>query len=465
MKRFSLSVKLTIISILISALILVLLYFGFTHIVKQHLLKVEKEKAEIIANTIEPMIAMNAFLGLSDENIQLATQTKKNSDVVGVAITIDNKMLVDDKLQNLDGLILTEKLIYDPLTAEPVGKLEIQYVTDAYKEAAEEINQNVLYQLGYISIAFLLFGLLVRYFMRPLGLIAEIVSNYKPGEELAFSGVRMEPEISAISNAFKRMLKTLDEHNLLLERYKLSIDESSIVSRINPSGQITYVNDEFCKVSGYDRKELINSSSKFYQDIWNDLYNKKIWKGTVKNETKNGEPYYVKSTIVPILDESGDILEFVTIQHDVTQIIKQKEQISRQITDPVTGLKNRVKLIEDLQSVDKCCLAILSVDNYNVIKDYYGYETGIDIIVKLSNKIKSLIHNDDLNLYKLASNEFAILSANNDLDSFSLQCRELIEIIEDSNINLSGENFDIHMSAGISNTLENLTLYASFARR
>ena len=473
MKRLSLSVKLTLISILISGLILVLLYFGFTHIVKQHLLKVEKEKAEIIAKTIGPMIAMNAFLGLSDENVQLATQTKQNSDVVGVAITIDDKILIDDKLASQDGFILIEELIYDPLTADAVGKLEIQYLTGAYKEAANEINQNVLYQLGYISIAFLIFGLLVRYFMRPLGLIAQIVSNYKPGEKLAFSGVRMEPEISAISNAFHLMLKTIDEHNLLLERYKLSIDESSIVSRIDPSGRITYVNDEFCKVSGYERQELINSScnlvqsseisSEFYQNIWKHLYSKKIWKGTLQNESKNGEPYFVKSTIVPILDESGNILEFVTIQHDVTQIIKQQEQISRQVTDPVTGLKNRVKLIEDLQSIDKCSLAFLSVDNYDVIKDYYGYETGLDIIVSLSGRIKSLLHNDHVNLCKLASNEYAILSTDYDLDLFYSKCRELIEIIEDSTIHVGGEYFDIHMSAGISNTLEKIMLYASLA--
>ena len=404
MKKLSLSVKLTLISFLISGLILVLLYFGFTHIVKQHLLKVEKEKAEIIAKTIGPMIVMNAFLGLQDENVQLATQAKQNSDVVGVSIVIDDKTLIDDKLEKQDGLILVKELIYDPLTAEPVGRLEIQYLTDAYIEAANEINENVLYQLGYISIAFLIFGLLVRYFMRPLGLIAQIVSGYKPGQELGFSGVRMEPEISAITNAFGRMLKSINEHNMLLERYKLSIDESSIVTRMSPGGQITYVNDEFCKVSGYDRKELINSScdmvqssevsSQFYENIWENLYNKKIWKGTLKNETKNGEPYYVKSTIVPFLDESGDILEYVSIQHDVTQIIKQQEQISRQVTDPVTGLQNRVKLIEDLESINECCLGFLSVDNYDVIKDYYGYDTGIDIIVTLSNRIKSLIKND-----------------------------------------------------------------------
>ena len=281
MKKLSLSVKLTLISFLISGLILVLLYFGFTHIVKQHLLKVEKEKAEIIAKTIGPMIAMNAFLGLQDENIQLATQAKQNSDVVGVSIVIDDKTLIDDKLESQDGLILVEELIYDPLTADPVGRLEIQYLTDAYIEAANEINENILYQLGYISIAFLMFGLLVRFFMRPLGLIAQIVSSYKPGQELVFSGVRMEPEISAITNAFGRMLKSINEHNMLLERYKLSIDESSIVTRMNPSGQITYVNDEFCNVSGYDRKELINSScdmvqssevsSQFYENIWENL--------------------------------------------------------------------------------------------------------------------------------------------------------------------------------------------------
>ena len=73
----------------------------------------------------------------------------------------------------------------------------------------------------------------------------------------SFPSVRAEKETSEIINAFTRMMDSVREHTVLLERYKHSMDESSIVSKINLNGEITYVNDEFCRVSGFDRGELV----------------------------------------------------------------------------------------------------------------------------------------------------------------------------------------------------------------
>ena len=63
----------------------------------------------------------------------------------------------------------------------------------------------------------------------------------------------------------------------------------------------------------------------------------------------------------------------------------------------------------------------------------------------------------------MASSEFAVLSENYDLGLFYSRCKDLVETIEDAHIHVRGESFDIHMSAGISNTQEKLTLYASLA--
>ena len=451
-----------------------ILYLGFSFVVKQHLLKVEKEKAELIVQTIEPLIAINAFLGLTEEIIQIASKTKESTNVLGIKIQLNNKVLVDDIGIDGDGSLVIREIISSPVSTSPVGIIEIRYITDAYKKAAEEINKNVLFLLGFIAIGLLAFGLLVRHFLRPLESIAREVSAYKPGKSFDFKNERVEPELLAITNAFNGMVKTIKDHNLLLERYKISIDESSIVSRIDVDGMITYVNDAFCNVSGYQRDELINASCNLVQDtgstgilynqIWDHVNTGEIWKGTITNRKKNGDSYYVKSTVVPMFDDNNEIIEFMTIQHDISEIVRQKAQITRQTKDADTGLDNRVKLLDDLKDKQSATLALFSIDNYHVIRNYYGYQTGMDLLIKVANELTELVDQDQCGLYKLASNEFALLSTQSiSLDTFYDRCTSIVNKIEDTPVLINDEKFDIHMSVGISNTMDRLSLYASLA--
>ena len=117
--------------------------------------------------------------------------------------------------------------------------------------------------------------------------------------------------------------------NSLLEQYKSLIDSSSIVSKTDLKGNITYVNDNFCKVSGYSKEELLRKNHNIvrhpdmkqaiFKDLWHDIKNlKKTWQGVIKNQKKNGSHYWVQTTISPVLDTFGDIIEFVALRNDIT---------------------------------------------------------------------------------------------------------------------------------------------------
>ena len=128
-----------------------------------------------------------------------------------------------------------------------------------------------------------------------------------------------------------------------LRQYQRAIDESNIVSKTDINGIITFVNDEFCKISGYSRDELIGHShnivrhpdvpAEHFKRLWETILNKKIHKGLIKNKTKDGKAVYLNTTIIPILDDNNEIEEFVAIRYDITEMIELNERLMRAQND------------------------------------------------------------------------------------------------------------------------------------
>jgi PAS domain S-box-containing protein len=134
-----------------------------------------------------------------------------------------------------------------------------------------------------------------------------------------------------------------NETNLqLVGQYKYVIDETSIVSKADLNGIITYVNDKFCEISGFKREELIgkphsivrhpNTDSTVFEYLWYTIKNlKQTWTGEIQNKKKDGSSYWVQATISPILNQNGEIIEFIGIRTDITQQQKIKEYFENQL--------------------------------------------------------------------------------------------------------------------------------------
>lgn len=136
-----------------------------------------------------------------------------------------------------------------------------------------------------------------------------------------------------------RIAESIRWHIKLLDEYKNAVDRSSIVSKTDRKGRITYTNDQFCAISGYTREELLGSTHNIvrhkdmpketFKEMWKTILKGNPWHGVVKNQTKSGSYYWVDVTINPILDHQGKIEEFIAIRSDITKTIQLHEELEQ----------------------------------------------------------------------------------------------------------------------------------------
>lgn len=109
-----------------------------------------------------------------------------------------------------------------------------------------------------------------------------------------------------------------------------ALNQTAIVSVTDLNGKIVYVNELFCQVSGYSEDELIGKDhrllnggyhpTEFFRSMWATLKAGQVWSGEIQNKKKNGEMYWVQSTISGIIDEKNELVNFVAIRFEITQM-------------------------------------------------------------------------------------------------------------------------------------------------
>ncbi|MDD5400918.1 MAG: ATP-binding protein [Sulfurimonas sp.] len=147
-------------------------------------------------------------------------------------------------------------------------------------------------------------------------------------------------EIMGYKNTLEYNLRSVsknkEETQFLLNQYNNAINISNLVVKIDINGNITYANDAFCKTLKHTQEELIgqnikilcnkNETYRYYSSIIQTINNGEVHKGIIENVDREGESHFFNTTIVPIKNQQGIIIEYLSIQDEITDTVKTKEE-------------------------------------------------------------------------------------------------------------------------------------------
>jgi PAS domain S-box-containing protein len=143
----------------------------------------------------------------------------------------------------------------------------------------------------------------------------------------------------------------LAEENI--KKLSMGIEQNpAIIIITDKDGNIEYTNPKFTQVTGYTADEVKGKNPKLlksghitreeYQKLWETILAKKEWHGEFLNKKKNGELYWESAMISPLLDEKGNIINFIALKEDITEL--------KRITDELIKAKEKAEEMNRLKS-------------------------------------------------------------------------------------------------------------------
>ncbi len=213
-----------------------------------------------------------------------------------------------------------------------------------------------------------------------------------------------------------------------LKNQKLALDEHAIVSIADIRGNILYVNDKFCRISGYTREELVGQNhsmvnndehvGEFYEGLWRTISRGKIWRGEIMKKARDGGQYWVESTIVAFKDGAGKITQYVVVSTDITAIKNAQEKLRIDAEhDRLTRLPNRELFKKRLQQTIqntradpdyKFAVLFFDFDRFKVINDSLGHNVGDALLCDIASIMSRNIREEDT-LSRFGGDEFVVL--------------------------------------------------------
>lgn len=198
----------------------------------------------------------------------------------------------------------------------------------------------------------------------------------------------------------------------LLDEYKKALDASAIVSKTDSEGVITYVNENFTRLCGYSDEELIgrkhtlmrhnDMQEAFFADLWQTISQGDMYRGTIKNYKKNGDYFYIDTTIVPIENPFNKRVEYIAIGYEVTSFVDAKVEALEAASSKEYFLSNMSHEIRTPLNAIIGFVSLMRDDNLSETHEKY-----LNIIYNSSESLLKII-NDILDFSKLRTGEFGI---------------------------------------------------------
>lgn len=222
--------------------------------------------------------------------------------------------------------------------------------------------------------------------------------------------------------------------NKYYKQIKNGIDKAFILAITDKYGVITEVNETFCKISKYEKNELIGKThsilnsgyhdKKFFSKMWRTIRAGEIWIDEIKNRAKDGSYYWVLTAIVPFENENNQITEFMALRQD--------------ITDWKIAEENRLKYLQKLEYKNKELEQFAFVASHDLQEPLRTVINFTDLLAKKQKQHFDEIGLKSLDFIQEATVRMSLLINNlldyNRIDKNStlsqINCNELIDSVK-----------------------------------
>ena len=257
-----------------------------------------------------------------------------------------------------------------------------------------------------------------------------------------------------------------NELRLLLLNQTVEQSPNSVVIT-DLDGNITYVNSAFTAITGYSAKEVLGKktsilksgymSKEVYENLWQTILSGKTWEGELNNMKKGGELFWENTRIAPLLNQDGEISNFVAIKVDITERKRAQDELERMaITDPLTGLFNRryffeVAQKEFLKSIRynrPLSVVLFDIDMFKSINDTYGHLAGDQILAQIGVLLTQKERETDLSA-RYGGEEFVLLLPETDCEGARNTAERLRSLLETSPIDYENHKIQFTASFGV----------------
>ncbi|MDZ7641195.1 MAG: response regulator [Desulfurivibrio sp.] len=188
--------------------------------------------------------------------------------------------------------------------------------------------------------------------------------------------------------------------------------EGIIIARTD--GTIIEVNEAFCRITGYQRQEVIGQTPRllqsghhgpeFYDEMWRALQSEGFWSGEIWNRHKDGRVYPEMLTISAVPDSTGATTHYVALFSDISELKAQQQQLELIAHyDTLTGLPNRSLLADRLQQAMSqttrrgtlLAIVYLDLDGFKEVNDSHGHDVGDRLLCALAGRMKETLRESD----------------------------------------------------------------------
>ncbi len=208
------------------------------------------------------------------------------------------------------------------------------------------------------------------------------------------------------------------------------IDKYVLMFTTDKNGLIQSISTAMCNLTGYERSELIGKKSsilksgytspEIYKELWSTINNGTAWNGEVQDKNKQGDLFWLDTTILPLFDDNKNITGYMSISSDITSK-KLFQLISEH--DKLTNIYNRYKLDqvleEELHRAQRYnvpfSLIMLDIDHFKSVNDTFGHQVGDSVLIELTKLLRTNIRNTDA-IGRWGGEEFLIVCTNTDLN-------------------------------------------------